>query len=257
MRLDGSFSGFGIVLGHKNDTMEAAAKSLSEAKLMARRVSPCALDQKLFHDHVIESGRPFRPSENAVLGRRQFHRRGPNGTGFSVRGRSHRPSAQQRQPGSKSGPGRTQLERSSARRHLYRFQESRHRAKRVVALAAPLRILQLCFQPRRPAPPFQRGRARTGTESDGIVLLWPSGSTDFNVAAIRLNRKIFSSKGSSVQVLFHMDVERRFTPETMEWIRQTKTPYAVLSLLESDEPGEPTAQANKSPEQPVKPSHQP
>ena len=48
-----------------------------------------------------------------------------------------------------------------------------------------------------------------------------------------------------------MDAERRLPHETVEWIRKTQNPYAILSFVESDEAGEPTAQAHKSPEQPV------
>lgn len=48
-----------------------------------------------------------------------------------------------------------------------------------------------------------------------------------------------------------MDLKCRLPPETMEWIRKTQNPYAIVSFIESDEAGDPTAQAHKSPEQPV------
>ena len=116
------------------------------------------LDQKFFHDDVIESGRPLRPSENAVVGQRQFRRRCPDGTGFSARGRTHQPSARQSQPGAASGPERTPLGRASARRHLCRVQAGRNCRKFV---RAPLPVLQFYFQLRRLKPTLQRGRARS------------------------------------------------------------------------------------------------
>lgn len=48
-----------------------------------------------------------------------------------------------------------------------------------------------------------------------------------------------------------MDAERQLPPETMEWIRKSQNPYAILSFAESEEAGEPTAQARKPSEQPA------
>jgi hypothetical protein len=146
MNLYRRFSGFGIVSSHKNDTMNTEAQPLGEAELVLLCISPSVLDQKFFHDHVIESGRPLRPSENATVCERQFHRCCSDGTGFSNRGRAHQPSARKREPASPSGPKRNPLGRASARRHLCCVQAGRNRLDRV---AASLRIRQVCFQSRR------------------------------------------------------------------------------------------------------------
>ncbi len=45
MHFDCSFSGFDIVFGQKNDTVNAEAQSLGDAKLMLRRVNPGVLDE--------------------------------------------------------------------------------------------------------------------------------------------------------------------------------------------------------------------
>jgi hypothetical protein len=93
---------------------------------------------QFFHDYFIQSGRPFRSSENAAVGQRQFHHRCPDGTRFSLCGRTHQPPARQRQLDPASGPERTPLERASAPRHLCGVQAGRHCPKLV---AASLRVL--------------------------------------------------------------------------------------------------------------------
>jgi hypothetical protein len=99
-------------------------------------------NRKFFHDYVIESGRPLRPSENATVCERQFHRCCSDGTGFSNRGRAHQPSARKREPASPSGPKRKPLGRASARRHLCRVQAGYYCSERVNTLS---RVLLVCF----------------------------------------------------------------------------------------------------------------
>ena len=76
------------------------------------------------HEYAIGSGRPFRPSQNLVIGQRHFNI--PDGAGFPVRGRSRQPSTRRRHYGSASERQRTPLECASAQRHVRRVQTGCH-----------------------------------------------------------------------------------------------------------------------------------
>src|SRR5439155_2258045 len=121
MDFEGSFTGFGVVFGHEDDTVNSEAQPLGELKLMLRSIGLSVLDQNLFHGVVIESGRALRPSENEAAGRRRFHPRGTVGAGFSSRARTLRPSARRCQCRPASGPQRAPLERAPATWHFCRL----------------------------------------------------------------------------------------------------------------------------------------
>src|SRR6266542_4837045 len=107
--VEGSFTVFGLVFSHGDDTVNSEAQPLGELKLMLRSIGLSVLDENFFHGVVIESGRALRPSENEAAGRRGLHPRGTVGAGFSSRGRTLRPSAWRCQRGLASGPKRAVL----------------------------------------------------------------------------------------------------------------------------------------------------
>lgn len=132
-----------------------------KANPILQRVNLDLSDRKRCHVHVIEPGRPFRPSQNAAAYQRPLNSYRPDGTGFPDRQRSHRSSTWQgcHRPASRSD--RTPLERALAQRNVCLIQTRSHRRERVIT---PLRHVRIRFQhalyPKRTSSKRLRSRER-------------------------------------------------------------------------------------------------